>query len=263
MTAATFSDTLASLAQDGEQFHVEPSEEWRQGRTLFGGLSACLAVLSARRAFPQLPPLRSAQFAFIGPVTGALFLTPSMLRTGKSATFIEVEGRAETNTVLRATLVFGVARQSSHSYSALSIPHVAPPGALPPLLTKPFAPTFSHQFETRLAGGARALSGAAKPEFLAWISHCDRSAPNDITSIIALCDAVPPPALVMFTQFPQISTMTWSIDVLRDEFVGSRWHLARVESDFNSDGYSTQQSVLWESFGTPVLISRQMVALFG
>ena len=74
ITVATFSDTLASLAQDGDQFHVEPSEDWRQGRTLFGGLSACLAVRSAQRAFPQLPPLRSAQFAFIGPVTGALFL---------------------------------------------------------------------------------------------------------------------------------------------------------------------------------------------
>jgi len=87
MTTAAFSDVLASLTQDGDRFHVEPSEDLRQGRTLFGGLSACLAVRSAQAAFPQLPPLRSAQFAFIGPVTGALFLTPILLRAGKSATF--------------------------------------------------------------------------------------------------------------------------------------------------------------------------------
>src|SRR5271163_1300887 len=143
MTAAAFSDVLGSLAQDGNLFHVEPAAAWRQGRTLFGGLSAALAVASAKRAFPQLPPLRSAQFAFIGPVTGALFLTPSLLRSGRTATFIEVEGRTVTNTVLRATLVFGIARWSSHSYSALPMPHAAPPGALPELIREPFAPTFS------------------------------------------------------------------------------------------------------------------------
>src|SRR5260370_16854315 len=106
MTVATFSEVLASLAQDGDLFHVEPTEEWRQGRTLFGGLSACLAVLSAKRAFPQLPALRSAQFTFIGPVTGALVLTPSLLRPGKSATFIELEWRADTNPLFLPTLIF-------------------------------------------------------------------------------------------------------------------------------------------------------------
>jgi hypothetical protein len=197
MTAATFPNVLASLAQDGDQFHVEPSEDWRQGRTLFGGLSACLAVRSAQRAFPQLPPLRSAQFAFIGPVTGALFLKPILLRAGKSATFIQVAGKTETNAALSATLVLGVARRSGQSYSALPMPDVASPGALPELIREPFAPTFSYQFETQIAGGAPAASGAAKPEFLAWLRHRDHSAPDDITSIIALGDATPPPALSM------------------------------------------------------------------
>jgi acyl-CoA thioesterase len=260
---ATFSEVLVSLGRDGAQFHVEPSVDWMQGRTLFGGLSACLAVLSAKRAFPQLPPLRSAQFAFIGPVTGALFLTPCLLRTGKSATFIGVEGRSENRPVLHTILVFGVGRRSSHSYSALPMPHAAPPGALPKLIREPFAPTFSHQFETQIAGGAPAISGAAKPEFLAWLRHRDRSAPDDITSIVALSDATPPPALSMFTQFPPISTMTWSIDVLSDEFCGAGWHLVCAESDIVSDGYSNQRSVLWETSGAPVFISRQTVAIFG
>src|SRR5271154_1603295 len=165
-TAGTFSGVLASLVQDGDLFHVEPAAVWRQGRTLFGGLSASLAVLSAKRAFPQLPPLRSAQFAFIGPVTGALFLAPALLRAGKSATFVQVEGRTETDAALRATLVFGAARPSSHPYNALPMPQAAPPGSLPKLISGPFAPTFSHQFETRIAGGAPPASGAAKPEVL-------------------------------------------------------------------------------------------------
>jgi acyl-CoA thioesterase len=263
MTVTGFSGVLASLAQDEDEFHVEPSEDWRQGRTLFGGLSACLTVLSAKRAFRQLPPLRSAQFAFIAPVTGTLRLTPRLLRTGKSATFIEVEGRTETSTSLRATLVFGIARPSSHSYSALPMPLAAAPGALPKLIEEAYAPTFSHQFEMQIAGGAPAISGAAKPEFLAWLRHRDRSAPDDITSIIALGDATPPPALSMFAQFPAVSTMTWSIDVLSDKFSGSEWHLMSAETDIISDGYSNQRSVLWEPSGAPVFISRQIVAIFG
>jgi acyl-CoA thioesterase len=262
MTAATFSDVLASLGQDGDRFHVEPSEDWRQGRMLFGGLSACLAVRSAQRAFPQLPPLRSAQFAFIGPVTGALFLTPTLLRAGKSTTFIQVEGKTETSTALSATLVFGAARRSSQSYSALPMPDAAPPGALPGLIREPFAPTFSYQFETQIADGAPAVSGAAKPEFLAWLRHRDRSAPDDITSIIALGDATPPPALSMLTQFPPISTMAWSIDLLSDKFSGPAWHLVRAESDIIRDGYCNQRSVLWEASGAPIFVSRQMVAIF-
>lgn len=262
MTGATFSEVLRSLARDGDQFHAEPPEDWRQGRTLFGGLSACLAVRSAQMVFPQLPALRSAQFAFIGPVTGALFLTPILLREGRSATFVQVEGRTETNTALSATLVFGAARGSGQSFSALTMPKTAPPGALPKLISEPFAPTFSHQFETQIAGGAPPVSGAASPEFLAWLRHRDRSAPDDITSIIALADATPPPALSMFTQFPPISTMTWSIDLLSDRFSGSAWHMVRAEADIIGDGYCNQRSVLWEESGAPLLVSRQMVAIF-
>ena len=261
MTA--FSDVLASLARDGDEFHVEPSADWRQGRTLFGGLSACLAVSSAQKAFPQLPPLRSAQFAFVAPITGALLLTPRLLRTGKSATFIQVEGRMETGTGLCATLVFGNARPSSHSYSVLPMPIAAPPGDLPRLIDETLAPTFAQQFEMQIAGGAPAISGAAKPEFLAWLRHRDRSAPDDVTSIIALGDAPPPTALSMFAQFPAVSTMTWSVDILSDKFSGSEWHLMSAGSDIVRDGYCNQRSTLWEPSGAPVFISTQTVAIFG
>ncbi|HWL19100.1 MAG TPA: hypothetical protein VNS33_05485, partial [Bradyrhizobium sp.] len=46
----TFSDVLASLVQNEDGFQVEPSADWRRGRTLFGEISAYLAVLSAKRA---------------------------------------------------------------------------------------------------------------------------------------------------------------------------------------------------------------------
>jgi hypothetical protein len=66
----------------------------------------------------------------------------------------------------------------------------------------------------------------------------------------------------MLTQFPAISTMTWSIDLLSDKFSGPAWHLVRAESGIIGDGYRNQRSVLWEASGAPIFVSRQMVAIF-
>ena len=40
---SNLSEIIHALARDGDTWHVNPSDDWRQGRTLFGGLSAALA----------------------------------------------------------------------------------------------------------------------------------------------------------------------------------------------------------------------------
>jgi len=259
----TFSEVLTSLTPDAGAFRAEPSEDWRQGRTLFGGLSACLAVASAKRAFPDLPPLRSAQLTFIAPVIGELVIKPRILRAGKSTTFVAADGTTEMGIALQVTLVCGHARSSTHSYRALPMPSVEPPNTLPDFFSESFAPRFAGHFEARIAGGALPVSGAAKPEYLAWLRHRDPSAPNDITSLIALGDAMPPAALAMFAKFAPISTITWFVDVFSDRISGAGWHLMQVEAETIGDGYSSQRMVLWDTTGAPVLIARQNIAIFG
>mgnify|MGYP001189457079 CR=1 FL=1 len=58
---------LEPIAGNGETVTL-PADEWLQGRTLYGGASALVAYTAAIRAFPGLPPLRSAQLAFVAPV---------------------------------------------------------------------------------------------------------------------------------------------------------------------------------------------------
>ena len=158
MTTAAFSDVLASLTQDGDRFHVEPSEDWRQGRTLFGGLSACLAVRSAQAAFPQLPPLRSAQFAFIGPVTGALFLTPKLLRAGKSRYFHS--GRGEDGDEYGFERNIGVRSRAAVEFNRTALYRcpMRPPLAPSRNLSRSLLLRLSHtNFETQIAEGAPRL----------------------------------------------------------------------------------------------------------
>jgi len=257
-----FSDVLDQLTRIEGIFRAEPSENWRQGRTLFGGLSAALAVVAAQRAFADLPPLKSAQFAFVGPATGAVELTPKLLRSGKSSAFVEVSMLSEGETALRALLLFAHPRRSSHSYRSAPLPDVSPPGALPEFFDAPFAPRFTSQFDARFAGGARAVSGAEKPELLLWLRHRDPAVPNDVASVIALCDVPPPAAMTMFATPAPISTVTWSLDVIGDRLIGAGWHLTHVKADTSNVGYSSQSMTLWDSHGAPVLFARQTVAIF-
>ena len=63
--------------------HIAP--EWLQGRTAYGGLSAAIALASAKAGYADLPPLRSAQIAFVGPLSGDVTATPALLRRGKNS----------------------------------------------------------------------------------------------------------------------------------------------------------------------------------
>ena len=258
-----FSQVLAQLAQSDQTYRATPSEEWRQGRTFFGGLNASLAVTAAQRAIPALPPLRSAQFAFTGPVTGPVEMAPRLLRAGKSALFVEVIGRSESEDVFRATLLFGAPRESAYNYQALPMPAVSAPDGLPNFFDAPFAPRCTGQFEGRTAGGATPVSGASKPELLLWMRHRDSSAPNNVSSILALGDVPPPAAITMFTSSAPISTVTWSVDVIGTQFQGAAWHLAHVEAEIIGEGYSAQRIMLWNLNGQPVLSGRQTIAVFG
>ena len=257
-----FSAVLAGLSSDGARSTVTPDDGWRQGRTLFGGIAAGLALEAALRAFPALPPLRSAQFAFVGPSAGTVEMTATMLRAGRSASFVEVKAMAESGPALQATLCFGAPRSSTLAYTHLPPPDVLPAEECGDFFKEKFRPGFADQFEGRFAGGARPVSSAATPEILMWIRHRDAAAPDTASSLVVLGDVPPPAAFPMFTTPAPISTMTWSFEVLADTFQGATWHLARSTADTVSDGYSSQSMTIWDAHGRPVLAGRQSVAIY-
>jgi acyl-CoA thioesterase len=108
----SFSDILAGIAPREDGFVVAVAENWRQGRTLYGGISAALCVECAMRSVSDLPPLRSAQFSFIAPVVGEVRIVPSVLRRGKTAVFMAADLFVEDHLAVRGTLCFGASRAS-------------------------------------------------------------------------------------------------------------------------------------------------------
>ena len=257
----TYTDLIAGMTTtaDGHTAHV--TDDWKQGRTTYGGLSAALCLEAALRTLPEAPPLRSGQFAFIGPAAGELAIETKVLRQGKSTLFVGVDLVGEPGLATRAILTFGAARESLVAYSDLPCPVVAPPGDCEFFFPPRSGPGFSGQFEVKLAGGTRPLSGQP-PEYLLWIRHRDPAA-HSLSALVALADTPPPPAMSLFPKFGPISTMTWSLDVVglpaEDD---DGWRLLRSTAETIGDGYSTQGMMLWDGSGRPLIAARQNVAVF-
>ena len=256
-----FSALLAELRPIPDGFSTEIPGDWRQGRTTYGGLSAALCLETAQRGQPELPPLRSAQFAFIGPAAGGVELRLGVLRRGKSAVFVAADLLGEAGIATHATLCFGAGRDSALHWVHLPKPPVpAPDAAQPREEGAPPGLPFLQHFEVRLAAGAPPGAGASAPEILLWIRHRDASA-SGMAALIALADAPPPAALTAMQRLSPISTMTWMLDVLAEPRGG--WHLVRSAAETVAEGYSAQTLTVWAEDGTPLIASRQMVAVFG
>ncbi len=258
-----FSALLTTMTRTADCHSLEVPDTWAQGRTLYGGISAALCLEAVVRDFPDLPPLRSAQIAFVGPAGGEVDLRTTLLRQGKSAAFVSCDLTAGGQAGTRALFCFGQSRQSQFSQAAAVMPIVPAPSDCQPYFPSAHRPNFVANFDMLLARGAPPVSGAAKAENFLWVRHLDETAPPNMVALLALADAAPPAALSMFTTRAMISTMTWSIDVLHAD-VASRggWWLCSSTADTIASGYSSQNMMVWNSDGVAVLAARQTIAMF-
>ena len=85
------------------RFLADLPSSWMEGRTACGEASAAMALSGALAANPGLPPLRSAQISFIGPLSGEVEIRPSLLRRGRSAAFVSSQLQSNGGLGLTAT----------------------------------------------------------------------------------------------------------------------------------------------------------------
>ena len=256
-----FSEVVSGVYRDGDAWTADVGEDWRQGRTLFGGLSGALCLEVAKREFIDLPPLRSAQFALVGPASGKIMVRLSMLRRGKSTAFISADLLGEDGLATRGTLGFAAPRPSAYNYAIDAMPEVKTPEQSTPFSRKV---NFAQHFDNRLGGGNLPFSKAADPTMLLWMRHREEALMPSATALVALADAPPPAAQVLFDQQAPVSTMTWAFDMLTDDFeTEDGWWLVRVSAESVLGGYSSQAMTVWNSSGKRVLVGHQNYAVFG
>ena len=259
-----FSQVMAFMHQTGEQFTIDLPTDWLQGRTAYGGLSAAVCLEATLRSTKDLPPLRSAQFCFIGPATGELKISPKVLRRGKSAVHIGAELEGEAGLAVRSSFCFGVSRTAANPHPLPAMPHVTAPDTYPSYYTWQNRPSFMKHFDGRLAAGSRLGSPGEPPEMSVWLRHHNAGDDSSLVRLLALADALPPAALILYDEVIPISTMMWSIDILHpNPTTSTGWWFAECVALTNEQGYSVQNTTIWNADGQPVLVARQNVAIFG
>lgn len=178
--------------------------------------------------------------------------------------FIATDVEGEAGLAVRGLLCFGDSRPSALEHVDLAAPKTQGPGACQPFHKATDRPSFAEHFDSRLAGGARPRTPGAAPESLVWLKHRDDEAANrSLTGLVALADALPPPAMVLFSAARPISTMTWTLDLLADQPISrSGWWLVHSRADTARNGYSAQAMTVWNDRGEPAVAMRQTVAVF-
>ncbi len=233
-------------------------DNWLQGRTAYGGFSTALALVAAQRSDADLPPLRSAQVAFVGPLAGPITLRARRLRRGRNAAFVGVDIESEAGLGLRATFVFMREAESRYDYATGRAPDFAIPGPDTPTFNGNAGVPFSRNFEM-----LDRRDGTGSAEGLRWARLVDGAGLDPTVALMALADCLPPAALKLVGAPVPLSSLTWLVNLTTPApATRDGWWLLRAETDYLRGGSSSQTMAIWNADGTPVAQQMQSVAIF-
>lgn len=234
-------------------------DNWLQGRTSYGGLSAALALHAAQRSDTDLPPLRSALVAFVGPLSREVVIRATRLRRGRNAAWIQADVESAAGLGLRATFVFMGPVESKVDHRVGRAPDFPVPTPADTTYKGHKAIAFTQNFE--LVDRRDAAVGAA--EWLRWVRLNEREGLDPMVELIAVADCLPPAALKLLGGPAPVSSMTWQLNLLGPAPVTTDgWWLLRAAADYAHEGSSSQQMAIWNANGTPIADQLQSVAIF-
>jgi acyl-CoA thioesterase len=251
-------DLVAAAIPIEGGFTTTIPEDWKQGRTAYGGLSAALALHAAMHAEPDLPPLRSAQIAFIGPLAGDVTVTATKLRRGRNAAFIQSDLVSDAGLGFRATFVFMAPLASAIAHDTAPRAPQKPPAPGAELYTGP------DHFFTGNFNFLDVKDGTGPAEWRRWARLRERKGLHPMVELMAIGDALPPAAfkLVENRQAP-LSSLNWQINFVAPEpATHDGWWLLHAQADLARGGYSSQRMSIWNAAGDPIAEAMQGVAIF-
>jgi acyl-CoA thioesterase len=238
------------------------AEDWMQGRTLYGGASALVAFTMARRAFPDLPPLRAAQIGFVAPVGTQIELTAEIIRQGRNVTQVRSEIRNEKGIALTAFWLFAEGRDPNGRRDS-STPENWPglPDENEPAMVGKGPPFIQNNFELRYGQTKGEDHGAT---IRRWARLTEEHDLDPVSKLVLMGDVMPPGAMRIMERPGPISSINWSFNVLDPDTQSQNgWYLAENASQHLDHGYSSERLRMYDIEGRQVLDGLQSVAVFG
>ncbi len=261
-------EILNSVKMTGiSTFTAEVGEDWTQGRTLFGGLQAMLALEAMLLLQPDAPALWSLQTTFIAPVPpGAVHGEVKILRSGRSATQMEARLMVNGESACIVVAIFGASRTSAVTIAPQQV--VPPSQDIGSTAELPFianiTPNFTQHYAYHWAAGGLPFSGSTSSETRIHVRQRDAGMLSAL-HVVALGDAIPSPALSLLDKPAPASSLSWSFEFVRHlpPIASTEWWRIDARIIAASDGYASQDAGLYGPDGGLVAVSRQVVALFG
>ena len=259
-----YSDVMQTFLNSGpENYSADLPDNWTQGRTAFGGMSASLSLAAIKNDNPDLPPLRTMQVNFMGPVVGKMDVSGTLLRKGKNNVTFRGEVNSEMGAGTHGYFTFGVERALELVMDYPLKEGVASPDQIEPWHLGEQAPKFLTNFDRRLVSGPTFFEQSDNPDMLLWARMKDSTCWQDgLLPLVVLADT-PPAAFGALSGIKALSSMNWNINFLTDDFsTEDGWWLFRSATRFIRDGYSSQLIQAWNSDGRRVMDSMQHIAIF-
>ena len=254
----SFATLINASRQPSGSLAFNVPDDWLQGRTAYGGFTAAIAYHAAKSVEAELPPLRSAQIAFIGPVSSDVQVRASLLRRGKSSAFVQARVTSNGELSMLGTFLFMADRPSELALLAPRAPTVpAPEDAEPALRGK--GPAYRSQFEFRHGATTQDRS---KPELLRWARLHERDGVDAVTELFLIGDALPAGILPLFDVPPIISSANWTVHVHSDIATHDGWWLVHNKGESAVNGISSQLMSVWNRNGDAAVTSSQTVSYF-
>lgn len=267
MSDTLFAALIEKIGNTKENSRIHVPDDWMQGRTVYGGLVAALALQSMRAHVPPERKVRSLFVSFIGPLDAKPFhIHTRQLRSGKSVTTVESRVIQKDTIGCAAVGSFGADRDSQ-----IRIPPITRPEMPDTSMTfelpyiEGLTPTFTRHFDYRWAMGAFPFSGNGGKEIGGWINFRETTDCFTEEWLVALADAWPTPVLSQLTEPAAASTMTWSLGFVHlDRMTCSEkdWWTYHCTVDSAEWGYVHERSTIWDPEGHLAVYSHQTNTVF-
>jgi acyl-CoA thioesterase len=267
MSDTLFATLIEKMKNTGENPRIHVPDDWMQGRTVYGGLVAALALQSMRAHVPEERKVRTLFVSFIGPLDAQPFhIQTRQLRSGKSVTTIE--SRVIQNDTICCTTVgsFGADRDSRIRIPPITRPEMPDTSSAFELpFIEGLTPTFTRHFDYRWAMGDFPFSGKGGQEIGGWINFREQTDCFTEEWLVALADAWPTPVLSQLTEPAAASTMTWSLGFVHLDRVAcsqNDWWTYHCVVDSAERGYVHERSTIWDPEGYLAVYSHQTNTVF-
>lgn len=255
------------IASEGKSTKPQFPEQWTQGRTAFGGLSAGLLLAASEQKVSTDKELHSVFTNFIGPliVNTPFEIEVTVLREGKNVVQILTKAIQNGQVALLQQSSYGTKRKSQINLNHIPTHSMIKPEK--PLFmpaTSENIPKFIQNFDLFISDGGQPFSGSTSSHTHGWMRF--KEAPKAITNahIMCLIDTWPPTIAQQLNDPAPLSSMSWYLEFINpnSECDPRDWLSYQCDASYAQSGYGHTDAYIWSGSGDVIAKSHQTIAVF-